>query len=50
MESAGQWEVEVAAIGALEFVVVTLPPGALQSNLQPKSINNLNSALKEELK
>lgn len=27
-----------------------LPPGALQSNFQPKSINNVNSALKEELK
>lgn len=48
-ERAQRWEVEAA--GVLEFVQLSiLLPGALRSNLQLKSINNLNSALKEELK
>lgn len=43
--------VEAEALGVLEFVQLpALPPGALRSNLQLESINNLNSALKEELK
>lgn len=51
MERAQRGEVEAAAVGVLEFVQLSiLPPGALRSNLQLKSINNLNSARKEELK
>lgn len=51
VESPQQLGVEAKALGVLESVVVcSLPPGALRSNLQLESINNLNSALKEELK
>lgn len=51
VERAQRWEVEVAVLGVLEFVQLSaLLPGALRRNLQPQSINNLNSALKEELK
>lgn len=51
VERARRWEVEAAVLGVLEFVQLSaLLPGALRSNLQPQSINNLNSALKEELK
>lgn len=51
VERPQQTEAKAEALGVLEFVQLSaLPPGALQSNLQLESINNLNSALKEELK